>query len=150
MMNCHLTTGVLMEIPHNKLNHVGAEKLRFSARAHVYYFLVKTGVFWPGQVFIYIRFLYVLFWPGKVLIWIITTLGMINRPIKSGVYLWHSMYKTVSRLIGGVSAVFWTTLGCGLIWVAMTFSWMYARETLGAPPGTRVSDRPLCARFLMC
>ena len=24
------------------------------------------------------------------------------------------------------------------------------RETLEAPPGTRVSDRALCARFLMC
>ena len=29
---------------------------------------------------------------------------------------------TVSRFIGGVSVVFWTTMGCGLMSVAMTFS----------------------------
>ena len=28
----------------------------------------------------------------------------------------------VSRFIGGVSVVFWTTMGCGLMSVAMTFS----------------------------
>ena len=32
----------------------------------------------------------------------------------------------------------------------MTLREIYALETLGVPPGRRVSERPLCARFLMC
>ena len=37
---------------------------------------------------------------------------------------------------------------CGLMSVAMTFSWMCAREMLEAPPGTRVSNGPLCSRIV--
>ena len=35
--------------------------------------------------------------------------------------------------------VFWATMRCGLMSVAMTFSWMCGREMLEAPPGTRLS-----------
>ena len=47
--------------------------------------------------------------------------------------VWHLMYKVVSRRVGGVSAVFWTTLGCGLFWVAMTVSWILSGRRLGLP-----------------
>ena len=56
-------------------------------------------------------------------------LGVVPVPVY--ILMWHSMYKMVSRLIYGVSAVFWTTLGCGLIWVAMTFSWILSGRRLG-------------------
>ena len=34
--------------------------------------------------------------------------------------------------------------------VAITLREVDEREALGAPPGKRVSQSPLCARFLMC
>ena len=47
--------------------------------------------------------------------------------------MWHLVYKVVSRHIGGVSAVFWTTLRCDLFWVAMTVSWILSGRRLGLP-----------------
>ena len=38
-----------------------------------------------------------------------------------GGVMWHSLYRRVSRFIVGVSVVFWTTIRCGVMSVAMTF-----------------------------
>ena len=55
-----------------------------------------------------------------------------------GGVMWHSLYRRVSRFIVGVSVVFWTTIRCGVMSVAMTFSCVRAGDAGGAPWNMRL------------